>query len=116
MRPEVPCNKLTVNMRSDTYKRWHKLDPVPKNGEICCVVLGRTLTLYKIGDGVNKFSKLRYVKLDQALRDGYIYGSYVSKRTGVVDIVVEINDSTESVYGNLTEEDLQIETKLIMKS
>lgn len=116
MRPEVSLNKMIVNMRSDTYKRWHKLDPVPKKGEVCCVVLGRTLTLYKLGDGVNKFSKLRYVPLEIALRDGYIYGSYVSKKTGVVDIVVEINDSTEGVYGNLTEEDLQIETKLIMKS
>ena len=53
---------ITVVPRRDTLDNWNKLNPVPKDKELCVVLTKSNKCKYKIGDGITPFKKLRYIK------------------------------------------------------
>lgn len=92
---------LTIMPRRDTNENWIRIDPIPKDKEICVVypTSSSYSTLYKIGNGCSRYSYLPFVSLEKALEEGLIYADdKVIKLKGFVNQVEEKEESNEQVY------------------
>lgn len=99
-----------IKNKIDSYANWTKKDPVLLNGEIGIVVIpadtgavqGEPVTLFKVGDGIKKFSQLDFIGAKAA--DVY---SWAKKATKPEYTANEIKDLSTYISGQIQDTDTQ---------
>lgn len=65
---------LTIRARSDTESNWKKYNPILKEKEFITSITSNGLK-YKVGNGIDSYTLLPYLPLEDALSVGCIYAT-----------------------------------------